>query len=79
MYSLAFSEVGTGKGNYTLLLNGANGKVFQWVAPVNGVAQGNYEPVALLVTTQKTTAVYGRYKIQFRVKTQSCWQKQVIV
>lgn len=69
MYSLAFSEVGNGKGNYTLLLNGANGKVFQWVAPVNGVAQGNYEPVALLVTPKKQQLFTVGVKYQFTKST----------
>ncbi len=52
-YSLGFIEVGQGKGNYVPDFNGANGKVYRWVAPVNGVLQGNYEPATYLVTPKK--------------------------
>ncbi|MEO6071513.1 MAG: hypothetical protein ABIN57_09440 [Chitinophagaceae bacterium] len=52
-YSLAFTEVGKGRGNYIPDFNGANGKVFRYVAPIAGVRQGNYEPVLLLVTPKK--------------------------
>jgi len=52
-YSLAFSDVGEGKGNYVPDLNGANGKVYKFLMPVAGVKQGRYEPVILLVTPKK--------------------------
>lgn len=50
VYRVSFSYVGTNKGNYVLLQSAANGKVYQWVAPVNGVPQGDYEPVVQLNT-----------------------------
>ena len=52
-YNLAFTDVGTGRGNYIPDFNGANGKVFKFVMPVGGVKQGNYEPVIILVTPKK--------------------------
>lgn len=52
-YSLSFTEVGPGKGNYVSDFNGANGKVFTFIMPVAGVKQGNYEPVIILVTPKK--------------------------
>jgi hypothetical protein len=52
-YRLGFSKLGEGKGNYKQIKTSANGKVFQWVEPKNGVAQGSYEPVTLLVTAKK--------------------------
>ena len=52
-YNLAFSEVGQGKGNYVVLQNGANGKVFVWIKPLNGILQGTYEPVQLLIAPKK--------------------------
>ncbi|MEG2070906.1 MAG: hypothetical protein RR034_05985, partial [Bacteroidales bacterium] len=54
LYRLGFSYVGNYKGNYKLIQNSANGRVFAWVAPVEGVAQGNYEPVLRLNTPQLT-------------------------
>lgn len=52
-YSLSFIEVGQGFGDYIPELNGANGKVYKWVAPVNGVKQGRYEAAIFLVTPKK--------------------------
>ena len=53
LYSLAFSFLGTGKGNYVLIVNATNGKTYQWVAPVNGIKQGDWEPLTLLVAPKK--------------------------
>jgi hypothetical protein len=52
-YNLSFAEVGPGKGNYVPDFNGANGKVFRYIAPVAGIKQGSYEPVQILVTPKK--------------------------
>jgi hypothetical protein len=52
-YSLSFIDVGEGNGNYTPDFNGANGKVFRWIAPVNGVSQGRFEPAVFLVAPKK--------------------------
>lgn len=57
IYNLSFLEVGFGFGNYVPDLNGANGKVYRWVAPVNGVKQGTYEPAVFLVTPKKQQVV----------------------
>lgn len=64
-YSLYFTEVGANKGNYIPLFNAANGKVYQWVAPVNNVPQGNYEPAQFLVTPKKQqiVAITTEYRI----------------
>lgn len=48
VYRVTFSYVGVGKGDYILAQSTANGKMYQWVAPVNGQPQGDYAPVALL-------------------------------
>ena len=53
VYQVGFSLVGENKGNYIRVQNAANGKVFQWIAPTNGIPQGNYEPVRLLVSPKK--------------------------
>ncbi len=52
-YNLSFSEVGANRGNYVPYFSAANGQVFQWVQPANGIAQGNFEPAAFLVTPKK--------------------------
>jgi hypothetical protein len=52
-YTLKMSFVGVGKGNYNELSTAANGKVFQWIAPVKDSLQGSYEPVIPLVTPKQ--------------------------
>ena len=52
-YSLSFSDVGEGRGNYVPDFNGANGKVYRFIEPVNGIKGGRYEPVMTLVTPKK--------------------------
>ena len=54
LYRLSFSYLGEGKGNYQLAINGTNGRVFQWVAPIDGIPQGAYEPVILLTPPKLT-------------------------
>ena len=56
-YSLSFSDLGAGNGNYVPDFNGANGKVYRFITPLNGVKQGQYEPVMVLVTPKKQQLV----------------------
>lgn len=49
-YTLSFSYVGEGKGNYMISGMNTNGRSYAWLAPVDGVPQGSYEPVILLIT-----------------------------
>lgn len=68
MYNLSFTDVGAGRGNYVASYNAANGKVYEWTAPVNGLPQGNFEPVSILVTPkkQRMATVGVAYKISDR-------------
>lgn len=52
-YRLSFSFVGVGKGNYIQIKSMANGRVYKWVTPVNGIPQGDHEPVVMLITPKK--------------------------
>jgi len=56
-YQLSFIDVGFGNGDYIPDFNGANGKVYRWLAPVNGVKQGNFLPAVYLVTPKKQQVV----------------------
>lgn len=53
LFSLAFSYVGEGRGDYIISSGNANGRVYDWVAPVGGRKSGNYAPVQLLITPKK--------------------------
>ncbi len=60
-YTLRFSSVGANKGNYNVVNTTANGRVYQWVAPLDGVPQGSYEPVIQLVTPKQNQMVTGGF------------------
>jgi hypothetical protein len=52
-YSLGFSYVGEGKGDYIIAGTNTNGRSYSWIAPSGGQHMGNYEPVVLLITPKK--------------------------
>jgi len=45
LYTVVFTDVGFNNGNYEKLSSSTNGRAYVWKAPVNGIKQGNYEPV----------------------------------
>ena len=65
LYSLSFSNVGPGYGNYIPDPSGINGAVYDWIAPMNGVAQGSYEAAQFLVTpkTQQVVSLGADYTV----------------
>lgn len=60
-YTLKFSYVGPGKGNYNQLNTNANGKVYNWIAPKSDTLQGSYEPVIPLVTPKQNQMITGGF------------------
>ena len=53
LYNLSFTNVGQGNGDYVPDFNGANGKVYKFVPRINGLKQGQFDPVVILVTPKK--------------------------
>jgi hypothetical protein len=47
-FSLRFTDLGQGGGDYVQDNVSVNGRVFKWVAPLNGIAQGRYAPIRRL-------------------------------
>jgi hypothetical protein len=47
-YTLRFTDLGEGGGDYVQQNASVNGRVFKWVAPLNGISQGRYAPVRRL-------------------------------
>jgi len=64
-YRIKFSYVGEKNGNYIQISTTANGKVYKWVAPINGIPQGNYEPVIPLVTPKKNQMFTSGFNYEF--------------
>jgi hypothetical protein len=59
-YQLKFTEVGYGNGNYVLQNGTLNGRVYAWVAPLQGQPQGNFEPMkAVPLPDQKQMITLG--------------------
>ncbi|GAB4331038.1 MAG: hypothetical protein OHK0038_05620 [Flammeovirgaceae bacterium] len=47
-YVVNFTEVGANKGDYVIENFTAQGRTFRWVAPQNGIPQGNFAPIRKL-------------------------------
>jgi len=52
-YRATFAEVGEKQGNYVLKDYISTGKVYEWVAPIAGVPQGNFSPIRTIITPKK--------------------------
>lgn len=65
VYQVIYSQQGANKGNYRLKSSAANGIVYEWIAPVNGILQGNYEPLIRLSTPKS--------QLQWTTQIQQNW------
>ena len=69
LFNVRFTLVGNNQGNYVLLNSAAIGRIYEYVAPINGVPQGNYEPIVRLVAPTKIQIVTLLGKINPTEKT----------
>jgi hypothetical protein len=60
-YEVKFSYLGNSKGNYIQSASAANGRVFKWVAPINGIPQGDFEPIIKLIAPNKRQMLSAGY------------------
>ncbi|MCG8410177.1 MAG: hypothetical protein MI739_02710 [Bacteroidales bacterium] len=70
-YQVGFSLTPDNKGDYIQVQNSANGKVFKWVAPINNIPQGNYQPVRLLVSPKKQQMLDFGSELKLNARTQT--------
>ncbi|WP_324216737.1 hypothetical protein [Flavobacterium sp.] len=63
LYNVRFTLVGNNQGNYILTNSAAIGRIYEYVAPLNGISQGNYEPIIRLAPPTKIqiATVLGKY------------------
>ena len=64
LFSVRFSLVGNNQGNYNLSSTNAINNIFEYVIPVAGIPQGNYEPIVQLIAPTKLqiAVVNGSYR-----------------
>ena len=53
LYQVFFSFAGANKGNYIPIESSANGRVYQFIAPVAGIPQGTHIPYSILPGPEK--------------------------
>ena len=75
LYNPDFSYMGSNKGNYKLVSSTSNGRVFEWVSPVNDVPQGDYEPV--LTLTAPTSQQMATFGFEYAVRENTSIQTEV--
>lgn len=72
-FRATFTYVGPNGGNYVFQGSNALGKIFRWVAPVNGVPQGDYEAARLIITPKQKQFISSGilYRINERLTIES--------
>ncbi len=65
LYTLKFTNVGTNQGNYQLISTDAIAYIYAYVAPIDGVPQGSFEPIVRLVAPQslRLANIVGGYQV----------------
>lgn len=63
LYNVRFTSVGINNGNYQLTNASSITKIYEYIAPINGIPQGEYEPITQLVAPNKlqVATFTGRY------------------
>ena len=64
LFSVRFSLVGANQGHYVIASTNAIANIFEYISPIAGVPQGNYEPIVQLIAPTKLqmAVVNGSYK-----------------
>lgn len=68
-YTVSFAFVGANNGNYIKTGSVANGKVYKWIAPVNGVPQGDYIACKKIIAPKSYQMLNLGTEINFSDKT----------
>ncbi|SHG70101.1 hypothetical protein [Flavobacterium defluvii] len=63
LYNVKFSLVGNNLGNYVIQNSNSVERIYEYVSPIGGIPQGNYEPIVQLVAPMKiqVATFLGKY------------------
>ena len=63
LFSVKFTNTGVNQGDYILLTNNAIDNIYEYVAPINGIKQGEYNPMVKLIAPEKLqmAVINGHY------------------
>ncbi|MGL1885673.1 MAG: hypothetical protein OCD76_04085 [Reichenbachiella sp.] len=75
LYRVSFTNVGQGKGNYVLLQNDVNGRVYEWTSPLLGQSQGDYAAIRFVPAPNSRQLVTLASNIRISPYTQ--WYTEV--
>ena len=64
LFNVRFTLAGNNNGNYILTNAATITRVYEYIAPVNGIPQGNYEPIITLIAPTKVQVAtfLGKFK-----------------
>ena len=65
-FRCTFSDVGPNQGDYVLSGVSASGNYYKWVAPINGISQGNFAPIRRVQTPKRKQMVSTGLAYQLR-------------
>ncbi len=53
LFGVRFNFVGQNQGNYFIQNTTVNGRIYEYISPLNGINQGDYEPIFQLIAPNK--------------------------
>ncbi|NND62870.1 MAG: hypothetical protein HKN48_06710 [Flavobacteriaceae bacterium] len=70
LFNVRFTLVGQNMGNYVISADSAINRIFEFIPPIDGIPQGNYEPVIRLSAPEKLQmgGVFGSYNPSEKTK-----------
>jgi len=66
LYDVSFTNVGANQGDYILLNDNTIENIYQYIAPLNGVKQGDYQPIVKLIAPEKMQLI--SYNSNFKIQ-----------
>ena len=75
LYDVTFSNVGENQGDYVILTNNAIDNIYEYVQPINGQKQGNFDPKIKLIAPKKLQLIV--FNSTFHTKNNSNFNFEV--